>query len=186
MKLARCRKLEMLGECCGKGEEKDAFALILEALNVHLTSVQIEKSAAVMSLAQIMKKEEYLTRLVGSLTKFSRDPQDWSPGDVPMELNEEFSIVLNEELPAEVRAIVYEIQIDILLGTTIAGQHDIVVSLCHKALQFYEEHDYPLRRARVIERLLYLAVLSGDQCDNPLELGTAVVRILTSSKVLLL
>jgi len=180
---ARCRKLEMLGECCGKGEEKDAFALILEALNVHLTSTEVVRDAAVMSLAQIMRKQEYLMRLVGALTRFSKDQQDWSPGEVPMEVDDEFSIVLNEDLPVEVRAIVYELQIDILLGLTIPGQYVLAQTLCHKAMTIYEEGNFPLRRARVIERLLFLAVVSGDITGDHLDLGATIVRALTTTKV---
>jgi tetratricopeptide (TPR) repeat protein len=182
--LARCRKLEMLGECCGKGEEKDSFALILEALNVHLTSLDIAKDSAVMSLSQIAKKEEYLTRLVGALTKFSRDQGDWSPGDISTEINEDFSIVLNDDLPPEVRAIAYEMQVNILLGMNFPGQYGVARSLCLKAMDIYQETDYPIRRARVTERLLYLAVLSGNDSDNLLEFGTVIVRSLTTVKVL--
>jgi hypothetical protein len=153
--------------------------LILEALNVHLTSVSLDMS---MSLVQIMKKEEYLTRLIGVLTKFTKDQSDWSPGDDIPTINDDFSIVLNDTVPIEVKAMVYEIQVHILLGMTHRGQNATASRICRQILDMYTDN-YPLRRVRVIERLLYLAIVEGDEMGDLLTLGSSTIATLTSTKV---
>jgi hypothetical protein len=130
-----------------------------------------------------MKKEEYLTRLVGVLTKFTRDQSDWSPGEVNPILNDEFSIILSDTLPIEVKAAVYEIQVHVLLGMTHEGHYMTARNICRKALDIYTEANCPLRRVRVIERLLYLAVVTGDDIEDLLALGSDAISSLTSTKV---
>ena len=159
--------------------------MILEALNVHITTIDLSEEAAVLSLGELMKKEEYLSRLIGVLTRLHRDchPSNWSPGDI-VETDYEFSIILDEKLPIEVTAVVYEIQIHTVLNLS-RGQHATARSLCHKAMEAYSETNCVLRQARVIERLLYLAVLDGDNAEDLLTLGLGTVSILTSTKVFL-
>jgi hypothetical protein len=135
-----------------------------------------------MSLVQIMKKEEYLTRLIGVLTKFTKDQSDWSPGDDIPTINDDFSIVLNDTVPLEVKAMVYEIQVHILLGMTHRGQYTTARRICHQILDIYTDN-YPLRRVRVIERLLYLAIVEGDDMGDLLTLGSSAIATLTSTKV---
>lgn len=135
-----------------------------------------------MSLLQIMKKEEYLTRLIGVLTKFTKDQSGWSPGDDIPTINDDFSIVLNDTIPIEVKAIVYEIQIHILLGMTHRGQYATARRICRQILDMYTDN-YPLRRVRVIERLLYLSIVEGDDMGDLLTLGSSVIATLTSTKV---
>lgn len=186
MLAARCRKLEMLGECCGRGEEKDAFALILEALNVHVTSIPLGDEAASLTLGELMKREEYLSRLIGALTRLHRDcyASTWSPGDViPGEIGDEYSIVLSETLPVEVRAVVYEIQIHTLLGLTAGGHYASARSLCQKAMDAYVDANCPLRHARVVERLLYLGIVEAENASELLTLGAGAVSALISNKV---
>lgn len=180
----RCRKLEMLGECCGKGEEKDAFALILEALNVHIGSLNLVDEVAEMSLGRLMKKEEYLTRLIGCVTKFTRESSDWSPGEVPA-MEDEFEITLSDTTPLEVKAFVYEVQVQILLGMTYKGREACARKIAQKALQIYKETNCPLRGVRIVERLLYLSVLDGEDVQDILNLGSGAIANLTSTKVYL-
>lgn len=179
---ARCRKLEMLGECCSKGEEKDAFALILEALNIHIESLDLADQVATMSLQQVMKKEEYLKRLIGCLTRFTKDQSDWSPEEQPT-VDEEFEITLHDTTSPETKALVYEIQVHILLGMTHKGRHATARKICHKALGIYTEMDCPLRWARVIERLLYLSIVDGEDVKDILDIGTRCIDTLVYAKV---
>jgi hypothetical protein len=130
-----------------------------------------------------MKKEEYLTRLVGVLTKFTRDQSDLSPGEITPLLNDEFSIVLSDTLPVEVKGVVYEIQVHVLLGMTHEGRYITARNICRKALDIYTEAGCPLRRVRVIERLLYLSVVTGDDTEDLLTLGAGAISSLTSTKV---
>jgi hypothetical protein len=130
-----------------------------------------------------MKKEEYLTRLVGVLTKFTRDQSDWSPGEITPVLNDEFSIVLSDTLPVEVKAAVYEIQVHVLLGMTHEGRYTTARNIGRKALDVYTDANCPLRRVRVVERLLYLAVVTGDDTQDLLALGASAISSLTSTKV---
>ena len=178
----RCRKLEMLGECCSKGEEKDAFALILEALNIHMESLDLANEAATMSLQQVMKKEEYLKRLIGCLTRFTKDQSDWSPEEQP-DVDEEFEITLSDTASPETKALVYEVQVHILLGMSHKGTHATARKICHKALGIYTEMDCPLRRARVIERLLYLSIVDGEDVKDILDIGARTIDTLVSTKV---
>ena len=178
----RCRKLEMLGECCAKGEEKDAFALILEALNIHIGSLDLANEVAVISFGQLMKKEEYLTRMIGCLTKFTRDMSDWSPGEEPA-MDDEFEITLSDTTPLEVKAFVYEIQVQILLGMTHKGRDVSARKIAQKALDIYNETNCPVRGLRVIERLLYLAITDGEDVHDVLALGSGAITTVTSVKV---
>jgi len=130
-----------------------------------------------------MRKEEYLTRLIGSLTRFSRDQRDCSPGDVPHAESEDFSIMLNDSLPVQTKAIIYEIQVDILLGLAHTGQNLLIENLCHKAMDIYGDAQCPLRRVRVAERLLYLAVVEGNISSHSIDLGSSAIRNLTAMKV---
>ena len=130
-----------------------------------------------------MKEEEYLTRLVGALTKFTKDQSDWSPGDVAPSINDDYSIVLSEEHPIETKAAVYEIQVHVLLGMTHQGQYTNARSICHQALDMYTETNCPLRRIRVIERLLYIAVIEGEGIGDLQDLGSSAITTLTTTKV---
>jgi hypothetical protein len=159
--------------------------LILEALNVHLDTISVETDATVLPLGQLMKKEEYLTRLIGVLTKFTRDQSDWSPGELTPAPSDEFSIVLNNNVSIEVKAVVYEIQVHVLLGMTHEGRYAIARNICGKALDIYAEANCTLRRARVLERLLYLAVVTGEDTEDLLALGSSAISSLTSTKVYL-
>jgi hypothetical protein len=178
----RCRKLEMLGECCAKGEEKDAFALILEALNIHIGSLNLADEMATMSLQQVMKKEEYLRRLIGYLTRFTKEQSDWSPGE-GLTMDDDFEITLSDMTSPETKALVYEIQVHILLGMTHKGRHATARKICHRALDIYTEMNCLLRRSRVTERLLYLSIVDGEDVKDILELGTDVINTLVSAKV---
>jgi hypothetical protein len=153
----------------------------LEALNVHLSSLSLDDAG--MSLAQVMRKEEYLTRLVGVLTKFTKVQSGWSPGDETPSMNDEFSIVLNDTFPVEVKAIVYEIQVHTLLGMTHHGQYATARRICRQSLDLYDGNQYPIRRVRVIERLLYLAIVEGEESEDLLDLGSTAVTTLTTTKV---
>jgi hypothetical protein len=130
-----------------------------------------------------MRKEVYLTKLIGSLTKFSRDQRDWSPGDIPYAESDDFSIMLNDSLTPQMKAIIYEIQVEILLGMTYKGRTAPIKNLCQKAMEIYEDNHCPLRRIRVAERLLYLAVLEGDISPEPIDIGAQAIRNLTAMKV---
>jgi len=184
--LARCRKLEMLGECHKRGEEKDSFALILEALNVLLSEglggTWGEESAG-MGVAEVMRREEYLTKLVAVLTRFTKDQGEMSPGDNEMELDEEFSIILNDDVAVEVKALMYEIQVHVLVDMTHQGRYATARNIGRKALEIYTEANCPLRRVRVIERLLHLAVVEGEGVDDALSLGASAINTLASTKV---
>lgn len=138
-----------------------------------------------LNLMGIINKEEYLSRLVGALTRLHRDCSQslWSPGDIDCPSDDEFSIVLNETFPVEVKAVVYEIQVHTLLNLGQRGHYSTARSLCYKAMEAYV--DCPLRRARVIERLLYLAILDGESTSELIALGEGVVNLLTCSKVLI-
>lgn len=135
-----------------------------------------------MSLPQVMKKEEYSMRLVGVLTKFTKDQSGWSPGDDGPSINDDYSIVLNDTIPIEVRAMVYEIQVHVLLGMTHRGQYATARRICRQTLDMYTE-EYPIRRVRVVERLLYLAIVEGDELGDLLNLGSSAITVLTSTKV---
>jgi hypothetical protein len=154
----------------------------LEALNIHVTTLSLESDVGTLPLTQIIKKEEYLCRLIGVLTKFTKDQSDWSPGLEVESLDDEFSIVLNDEIPVEVKGIVYEIQVNILLGMTHQGQYATARKICQRVLEMYNESHCPLRRIRVIERFLYIAIVEGDH-DNILELGSDAITTLASTKV---
>jgi len=177
----------MLGECHKRGEEKDSFALILEALNVLLSEglgkTWGDEVAATMSVGQTMRKEEYMKKLVAVLTRFTKDQGEMSPGDKEMELDEEFSIVLNDDVEVEVKALVYEIQVHVLLEMTHQGRYTTAKKVGQKALKIYSEANCPLRQARVIERLLYLAVVEGEDMDDSLTLGDNAIHTLTLTKV---
>jgi hypothetical protein len=156
----------------------------LEALNVHLASLSLAEDASMMSLAKIMRKEEYLTKLIGVLTKFTKDQSDLSPGDDEPLLGDEFSIVLNDTVAVEIKAIVYEAQVHILLGMTYHGQYEAARKICHQILDMYAQ--CPLRRVRVVERLLYLAIVEGNEVEDILALGSDAITTLTSTKVFLI
>ena len=177
----------MLGECHKRGEEKDSFALILEALNVLLSEglgkTWGDEVAATMSVGQTMRKEEYMKKLVAVLTRFTKDQGEMSPGDKEMELDEEFSIVLNDDVEVEVKALVYEIQVHVLLEMTHQGRYTTAKKVGQKALKIYSEANCPLRQARVIERLLYLAVVEGEDIDDSFTLGDNAIHTLTLTKV---
>ena len=136
-----------------------------------------------LSLAQVMKKEEYLTRLVGSLTRFTINQSVSSPGRDEPRVDDEYSIILNESLPIEVKALVSEIQILVLSSMTHQGQYEMARKICHQVLEMYTENNCPLRRMRVIERLLYLAVIDSDKGEGVLDLGRDAITILVSTKV---
>jgi tetratricopeptide (TPR) repeat protein len=161
----RCRKLEMLGECCAKGEEKDAFALILESMNIQIETLDLATDVAFMSLGQLMKKDEYLTRLIGCL-------------------DDEFELTINDTTPPEVKAFVYEVQVHILLGMTHKGRDMSARNIAQKALDIYTQTQCPLRRLRVIERLLYLAIMGGGDVEDLLALASEAISTLTAAKVL--
>src|SRR5271170_1800105 len=169
----------MLGECHKRGEEKDSFALILEALNVLLSEGlggTFGEESAGMGVAQVMRKEEYLTKLVAVLTRFTKDQCEMSPGDNGTSLDEEFSIVLNDEVGVEAKALVYEVQVRVLVDMTHQGRYATAKKIGRKALEIYTETNCPLRRVRVIERLLYLAVVEGEDVDDSLSLGTTAIN----------
>ena len=153
--------------------------MILEALNVHLSTISFD---CTMCLERVIKGEEYLTRLIGVLTKFTKDPNGWSPGDEEPNISDDFSIVLNDTISDEVKAIVYEIQVHVLLGMTHRGQYAMGRKICRQLLDIYSEN-YPLRRARVIERMLYLAIIEGSEVGDPLNLGGSAIASLTTTKV---
>jgi hypothetical protein len=144
-------------------------------LNVYLETVD-NSELVCCSLGEIMGKHEYMAKLIGMLTKFTKDRSDWSPGD-PISLDSDFSIILNDAIPVEVKAIVYEIQISILLGMS-HQRIDVVKGLCEKALAIYEENVFPIRRVRVIERMLYTFMIQGDSFPNALEIGNNALQIL--------
>jgi hypothetical protein len=131
-----------------------------------------------------MKKEEYLTRLIGVLTKFTKDQSGLSPGDVGPSISDEFSIVLNDTISDEVKGIVYEIQVHILVGMTHRGQYAMGRKICRQLLDIYSD-SYPLRRVRVIERLLYLEIIEGSELGDLLDLGGSAIIALTTTKVFL-
>ena len=155
--------------------------MILEALNIYLTSVSVDSGT--MTLPQVMRKEEYLTRLTGVLTKFTKDQSGWSPGDDFPSVNDDYSIVLNDTVPIEVKAVVYEIQINVLLGMTHQGQYTTARRICREILELYPDTHFPIRRVRVIERLLYIAIIEGDEVGDLLNLGASAITALTSTKV---
>lgn len=134
-----------------------------------------------MSLTQIMRKEEYLTKLIGVLTKFTKDQSGLSPGDDEPVLSDDFSIVLNDTIPVETKATVYEIQVHTLLGMTCHGQYAAARKICQQVLEMYSQ--FPLRHVRVVERLLYLASVDGNEVENILRLGSDAIAMLTSTKV---
>ena len=176
----------MLGECHKRGEEKDSFALILEALNVLLSEGLGPKwgdEVVGMSVGQVMRKEEYMTKLVAVLTRFTKEQGEMSPGEKEMCLDEEFSIVLNNDVDMEVKALVFEMQVHVLLEMTHPGRYVTTKKLARRALDIYAEENCPLRRVRVIERLLYLAVVEGEDIDDALTLGASAINTLTSTKV---
>ena len=176
----------MLGECHKRGEEKDSFALILEALNVFLSEGvdgSWEGEVTGMGVTEVMRREEYLTRLVGVLTRFTKDQGEMSPGDEGVEVDDEFSIVLNNEVGVGVKALVFEIQVHILGDMTHQGRHATAKKIGRKGLEIYTETNCLLRRVRVIERLLYLAVVEGEDVDDALSLGASAISTLTSTKV---
>jgi hypothetical protein len=130
-----------------------------------------------------MQREEYLCRLTGTLTKFTQDQGELSPGvETAPGINTEFSIVLGDSVALEAKALVYEIQIHILLGMTHEGRCAVAKKICQRTLDLYSEVEYPLRRVRVIERLLYLAVVEGDPMEV-MDLGASAVTLLASGKV---
>ena len=137
-----------------------------------------------MSLAQVMRKEEYLTRLTGVLTKFTKDQSGWSPGDEFPSISDDYSIVLNDTVPIEVKAVIYEIQVHVLLGMTHQGQYTTARRICREVLDLYPDTYFPIRRVRVIERLLYIAIVEGDEVGDLLNLGVSAITTLTSTKVL--
>ena len=156
--------------------------MILESLNIHISRLPLAVDAAILSLNQIMRKEEYLCKLIGVLTKFTKEQSDWSPGVDTPETSDEFSIILNDAIPLEVQALIYEIQAHVLLGMTHRGQLATAKKICQKALETYSESDHPLRRIRVVERLLYLAIIDGDT-EAAIHLGATVITFLASAKV---
>jgi hypothetical protein len=137
-----------------------------------------------MSLAQVMRKEEYLTRLTSVLTKFTKDQSGWSPGDEFLSISDDYSIVLNDTVPIEVKAVIYEIQVHVLLGMTHQGQCTTARRICREVLDLYSDTHFPIRRVRVIERLLYIAVVEGDEVGDLPNLGASAITSLTSTKVL--
>ena len=124
-----------------------------------------------------------MTRLVGVLTRFTRDESGWSPGMEESLNDDEYSIVLNETLSVETKSLVSEVQVHILLRMTHQGQYTTARKLCRQTLETYTGLNCPLRRIRVVERLLYLAVINGDTRDDILDLGRGAITILTSPKV---
>jgi hypothetical protein len=149
---------------------------------MHLTGITFDST---MSIPQIVKKEEYLTRLVGALTKFTKDQSTTaSPGDFDDGFDEgEFSLEVSEALPAETRALVYEIQIHLLCGMTHVTRVITARGLCDKALREYGEENFPLRWVRVVERYLYLGVVGGNDRAKFTEMGLSGISLLTSNKV---
>ena len=148
---------------------------------MHLTAITFDFT---MSIPQIIKREEYLARLIGALTKFTKDHSMASPGDFDDGFDEarEFSLQLSETLSPEIRDLVYEVQIHLLCGMTHAGRIMTARGLCEQALQDYGD-EYPLRRVRVMERYLYLAVVAGDHPEKYIEMALTAVLPLTSKKV---
>lgn len=156
--------------------------MILEALNIYLTSISVDFGT--MTLSQVMRKEEYLTRLTGVLTKFTKDQSGWSPGDDFPCINDDYSIILNDTVPIEVKAVVYEIQLHVLLGMTHQGEYTTARRICGEILDLYPETHFPIRRVRVIERLLYIAIVEGDRVGDLMNLGASAITALASTKVL--
>jgi len=148
---------------------------------MHLTTITFDFT---MSIPQIVKKEEYLARLIGALTKFTNDQSTASPGDFDDEFDEghEFALQLSEALSPEIRDLVYEIQVHLLCGMTHAGRIVTARGLCDQALREYGE-EFPLRRVRVMERYLYLALVAGDHPEKFVEMGLTAISLLTSKKV---
>ena len=168
--------------CYGSVDGQDAFALILEALNVHLTSISVDSGT--MTLAQVMRKEEYLTRLTSVLTKFTKDQFESSPGGDFPSVSDDYSIVLNDTVPIEVKAVIYEIQVHVLLGMTHQGQYTTARRICREVLDLYPDTDFPIRRVRVVERLLYIAIVEGHEVGDLLDLGASAITTLATTKVL--
>jgi hypothetical protein len=146
---------------------------------MHLTGITFDFTT---SIPGIIHKEEYLARLIGALTKFTKT-QAATPGDFDDDFDDEneFCVQLAESLPREVRGLVYEIQIHLLCGMTHAGRVETARGLCDKALREYEE--FGLRRIRVLERYLYLAVVGGEDTAKFVEMGLSAISQLTSTKV---
>jgi len=155
---------------------------------VHLSVLELTADMACLSVPQIMRKEEYLTRLIGILTRFAKQAEsesEWSPGDdgVPIP-NPEFSIILEDHVPLEIKAMVYEIQIHILLGMTHPSRYAAAAKLCRHALLMYDDLDCTLRCVRIIERLLYISVVEGD-LNQSLHLADTAIEKLTGKNVTL-
>jgi len=136
-----------------------------------------------MGVAEVMRREEYLAKLVAVLTRFTKDQGEMSPGDKEVELDEEFSIVLNDDVAVEVKALVYEIQVHVLVDMTHQGRYATAKNIGRKALEIYTEANCPLRQVRIIERLLHLAVVEGEGVDDALNLGASAINTLASTKV---
>jgi hypothetical protein len=83
----------------------------------------------------------------------------------------------------EVKALVYEIQVHVLVDMTHQGRYATARNIGRKALEIYTEANCPLRRVRVIERLLHLAVVEGEGVDDALSLGASAINTLASTKV---
>jgi len=147
---------------------------------MHLAGITFDFTS---SIPHIIHKEEYLARLIGALTKFTKT-QAATPGDFDDDFEDEneFCVQLAESLPKEVRGLVYEIQIHLLCGMTHAGRFETAKGLCEKALREYEE--FGLRKIRVVERYLYLAVVGGEPPPRFVGMGMTVISQLTSTKVL--
>lgn len=146
---------------------------------MHLTGITFDFTASVPA---IIRKEEYLARLIGALTKFTKT-QGATPGDFDDDFDDEneFCVQLAESLSREVRGLVYEIQIHLLCGMTHAGRVETARGLCEKAFREYDE--FALRRIRVVERYLYLAVVAGEDPAKFVEMGLSATSQLTSTKV---
>ena len=160
--------------------------MVLDALNVHLEVLDVSEDTTSMSVCQIMKKEVYLTRLIGVLTCFTKHVEtEWSPGDeaARVGVDDHFSITLNENVPLEVQAMVYEIHIHILLGMTHPGRYVVARRICAQAFLLYLECECSLRCVRIIERLLYITVVDGGDIDSVLKYGEKAIDWLTSKQV---
>ena len=78
---------------------------------------------------------------------------------------------------------IHEIQIHVLLGMTHQGQYSTARKICREVFDLYAENHYPIRRVRVIERLLYIAIVEGDEPGDLLNLGSSAIATLTAAKV---
>ena len=82
----------------------------------------------------------------------------------------------------DVKALVHEIQVHVLVGMTHQGQYATARRICHKILEMYSD-EYPIRRVRVIERLMYITVVDGNAASETLKLGSEAITKLTTTKV---